>query len=120
LPSPRLCEFVALNLDCASAQAFTGAAFEEDVVRNDDRGAAVLLQDGGDVLEQVELFVTGAGLEIVATDDDRLFLFVAVAPSGGEVVADLLRWNQLILTHASAAQEHVGRFCGKDHAPKRA
>ena len=37
------------------AQAFTGAAFEEDVVGNDDRCPAVLLQDGEDVLEEVEL-----------------------------------------------------------------
>ena len=40
------------------AQAFTDAIFEEDVVGNDDGGAAVLLQDGEDVLEEVELFVT--------------------------------------------------------------
>jgi hypothetical protein len=26
LPSPRLCEFVALDLECAIAQAFAGAA----------------------------------------------------------------------------------------------
>ncbi len=37
------------------AQAFTGAAFEEDVIGNNDRGAAVLLQDGEDVLEEIEL-----------------------------------------------------------------
>ncbi len=37
------------------AQAFAGAAFEEDVIRQDDRGAAVLLEDGEDVLEKVEL-----------------------------------------------------------------
>jgi len=36
LPSPRLCEFVALNIECALAQAFTGAAFEKD---NGDRGS---------------------------------------------------------------------------------
>jgi hypothetical protein len=36
-------------------QAFAGAAFEEDVVGNDDRGAVVLLQNSEDVLEEVEL-----------------------------------------------------------------
>jgi len=36
LPSPRLCEFVALYFECALAQAFTGAAFEKD---NGDRGS---------------------------------------------------------------------------------
>jgi hypothetical protein len=30
-------------LKCAVAQAFTGAAFEKDIVGNNDRGAAVLL-----------------------------------------------------------------------------
>ena len=39
------------------AQAFTCAAFEEQVLRNNDRGAAVLIQDGEEVLEEVELFV---------------------------------------------------------------
>ena len=43
---------------------FTGAAFEEDVVGNDDRGSAVLPQDGEDVLEEVELFVTRAAFPI--------------------------------------------------------
>jgi len=33
-------------LDCASAQAFTGAAFEKDVIGHDAGGATVLLQDG--------------------------------------------------------------------------
>ena len=55
MPSPRLCEFVALCFEMRFAQAFTGAAFEENVVRNNDRGAAMLLQDGEDVLEEVEL-----------------------------------------------------------------
>ena len=36
------------------AQAFTGATFEENVVGNNNRGAAVLFQDGEDVLEEVE------------------------------------------------------------------
>ena len=37
------------------ARAFAGAAFEENVVRHDDGGAAVMLQDGKDVLEEVDL-----------------------------------------------------------------
>ena len=36
LPSPRLCEFVALRFEMRFAQAFTGAAFEKD---NGDRGS---------------------------------------------------------------------------------
>jgi len=39
---------------------FAGAAFEEDVVWNNDGGAAVLLEDGEDVLKEVELFVARA------------------------------------------------------------
>src|SRR2546430_16336111 len=56
---------------------FTGAAFKEDVIGHNDRGAAMLLQDGEDVLEEVELFVARARPEIVAMHDERLFLFVA-------------------------------------------
>jgi hypothetical protein len=41
-------------------QAFAGAAFEKDVVGSNDRGATVLLQDGEDVLEEVELLVARA------------------------------------------------------------
>jgi hypothetical protein len=46
-------------LRCASAQAFTSAAFEKDVVGNNDRGATVLLEDREDVLKEVELFIAG-------------------------------------------------------------
>ena len=37
------------------ARAFTGAAFEKDVVGNNDGGAAALFQDREEVLEEVEL-----------------------------------------------------------------
>ena len=47
-------------LEQFAADGFAGAAFEEDVVRQHDRGAAVLLEDGEDVLEEVELLVAGA------------------------------------------------------------
>jgi hypothetical protein len=50
---------VGLFEDFASYR-FPGAALEKHVVGNNDRGAAVLLQDGEDVLEKVELFVAGA------------------------------------------------------------
>jgi hypothetical protein len=51
---------------CAFAQAFARAAFEEDVVRQYDCGAAVLLQDGEDVLEKIELLVTRARPDLPA------------------------------------------------------
>jgi hypothetical protein len=48
--------FDALGLEDAGRQSrFASAAFEEDVVWNNDRGAAVLLQDCEDVLKEVEL-----------------------------------------------------------------
>ena len=59
------------------ARAFTGAAFEKDVVGNNDGGAVVLLQNREDVLEKVELFVARTRPEVVAMNDKRLFLFVA-------------------------------------------
>jgi hypothetical protein len=37
----------------------------------------VLLQDGENMLKEVELLVAGARPEIVAVHDERLFLFVA-------------------------------------------
>jgi hypothetical protein len=46
----------------------TRAAFEEDVIGHNDRGAAVLLQDGEDVLEEVEPFV----VSIALNNDSRL------------------------------------------------
>ena len=52
-----------------ASHSLAGTAFEEDVVRYNDRGAAVLLQDGEDVLKEVELFVAGARPEIVAMHD---------------------------------------------------
>ena len=44
-------------LEQLAADGFAGAAFKEHVVRQHDRRAAVLLEDGEDVLEEVELLV---------------------------------------------------------------
>ena len=60
-------------LEQLAADCFTGAAFEEHVVRQHHRRPAMLLQDREDVLEEVELFVARAGPEIVAVDDERFF-----------------------------------------------
>jgi hypothetical protein len=55
------------------AQAFAGAAFEKDVVRQHDRGAAVLLEDGEDVLEEIELQCQcGSHLLVLAQKSSRL------------------------------------------------
>ena len=58
-------------LEQGAPDGFAGAAFEEDVIRQHDRSAAVLLEDGEDVLEEVELFVARARPKVVAVDDER-------------------------------------------------
>src|SRR5947208_14637899 len=52
----------------------------------------MLLQDGEDVLEEVELFVARAGPEIVAMNNERLFLFVARFVDDGDA-ALLSEWR---------------------------
>ena len=42
-------------LEELATDGFARAAFEEDVVGNNDRRPAVLLQDGENVLEEIEL-----------------------------------------------------------------
>jgi hypothetical protein len=49
----------------ALADGFSGAAFEQHVVGQDDGGAAVDPEQGADVLEEIELLVAGGGPEIV-------------------------------------------------------
>jgi len=49
--------------------------FQEDVIGNNDGSAAVLFQDGEDVLEKVELFVARARPEIVSMHDDSFRLY---------------------------------------------
>ena len=63
-------------LEKLASYGFASTAFEEHVVGNNDPGAAMLLQDGEHMLEEVELFVTRARPEIVAMNDERLFFFV--------------------------------------------
>ena len=47
------------------------AAFKQHVVRQYHRRAAMLLEDGEDMLERIELLVAGARPEIVPVDDER-------------------------------------------------
>ena len=58
-------------LEQFAPDGFARAAFEEHVVRQHHRRAAVLLEDGEDVLEEIELLVARARPEIVAVDDER-------------------------------------------------
>jgi hypothetical protein len=47
----------------------TSTALEEDVIWDDDRGLAMLFKNREDVLEEVKLFVTRSGPEIVTVND---------------------------------------------------
>ena len=67
------------------------ACLEEDIVRQHDRGAAVLLEEGEDVLEEVELIVARARPEVVAVDDERFFRCLARSIDYGDAVRKLLR-----------------------------
>jgi hypothetical protein len=62
---------VALGEQLA-ADRLAGAALEEDVVGDDDGGAAVDLEERLDVLDEVELLVRGRRPEVVALDRERL------------------------------------------------
>ena len=71
-------------LEQFAADGFAGAAFEEHVVGQHHRGAAVLLEDGEDVLEEVELLVARAGPEVVAVDDERFLRCLACLVDDGD------------------------------------
>ena len=58
-------------LEQFAPDGFARAAFKQHVVRQHHRRAAVLLEDGEDVLEEIELLVARARPEIVAVDDER-------------------------------------------------
>ena len=59
------------------ADGFSGSALEEDVVGDDDRGSAIDPQQGLDVLDEVELFVLGAGPEVLPFVAGAFFLQIA-------------------------------------------
>ena len=58
-------------LEQFAPDGFARAAFKQHVVRQHHRRAAVLLEDGENVLEKIELLVARARPEIVAVDDER-------------------------------------------------
>jgi hypothetical protein len=49
-----------------SSDRLTGASFEEDVVQDDDGAAAAHVEEGEDMLDEVELLVLGGGPEVLA------------------------------------------------------
>jgi hypothetical protein len=60
------------------ANSLSGAAFEKHVVRDDNGRAAVLLEDGEDVLQEVELLVARRSPEVVAYNDQAFLLLVTL------------------------------------------
>jgi len=58
-------------LEQFAPDGFARAAFKEHIVRQHHRRATVLLEDGEDVLEEIELLVARARPEIVAVNDQR-------------------------------------------------
>ncbi len=65
-------------LEQFAPDGFARAAFKQHVVRQHHRRAAMLLEDGEDVLEEIELLVARARPEIVAVDDER---FLGASPA---------------------------------------
>ena len=70
-------------LEQLAANRLARAAFEQHVVRHHDRGAAMLLEDREDVLEEVELLVAGRRPEIVAVDRQAFLLRLACLVDDG-------------------------------------
>ena len=66
------------------AHGFAGPAFEEDIIRHDDRRAAVDLQQSLDVLDEVQLFVAGGDPEVVANHGSGLMLDIALLGDVGD------------------------------------
>ena len=73
---------VALVQELA-ADRLPGPALEQHVVRHDHGGAAVLLEQGLDVLDEVELLVGGGGPEVLALDDLSLAGLAVLGDDGG-------------------------------------
>ena len=66
------------------ADDLTGTALEEDIVRHHHSGVAVDLEDGVDVLEEVELLVGAGGPEVLAVVDQLLVLLLALLVGDGD------------------------------------
>ena len=55
-------------------------SLEEDIIRQHHGGAAMLLEDREDVLEEVELLVACAGPEVVTVDREGVLRLLSVSP----------------------------------------
>ena len=66
------------------ADDFTGAAFKQDIIRNDNSGLAGSFQNGVDVLHEIELLVAAGGPGILPIIYEVLFLMFAFLIGKGE------------------------------------
>ena len=71
-------------LEELAADGLARAAFEQDIVGNDDSSAAIHFQEADDVLHEVDLLVAGGGPEIVAIDDQRFPALLAFFIDDGD------------------------------------
>src|SRR5437870_4983596 len=63
---------------------FPSATFEEHVAGNDHRGASVNFEKTSNVLDEVQMFVAGAGPEIITLDILRLTRLLALFVHDGD------------------------------------
>jgi uncharacterized protein (DUF433 family) len=83
-----------------TSHRFAGAAFEEDVVGDNDRDAAVLLQDGEDVLEKVELLIARASQR--ESFVSRFEKLVSVSEEGQLAMRELIKAHLRQIEHDAA------------------
>ena len=96
-----------------AADGFTGSAFEEHVVGEDDSGGAADREFADDVLEEVELLVRGGGPEVVALVFLLLGADLAVFANDG--VAAFLAEGRVGQNHVKLPAAGLGQGVGAVH-----
>lgn len=135
-PSGQAQDGVDIGLfEQVTTDGFARAALEKHIIRKHDGRASVLLQDGEDVLDEVELFVARARPEVVAVDDQAFLRGFALVVHDGhaalftegrvgedDVVLAVFGRERVERAHrqvlvgiaADAVQEHVHRAQARD------
>ena len=67
-----------------AANQFASTALKKHIVRHHHRCTAIDLQDRAHMLNEVELLVAGRRPEVVADNNQRLALFVAIFANHGD------------------------------------
>ena len=96
-------------LEQLAANGFPCSAFKQHVIRHDDRGPAVLLQDRENVLEEIELLVAGRRPEVVAVDRQAFLLRLALLIDDGHaaLLAERRIGHDHLVVFAAVAPERV-------------